>query len=665
MAQATAKLTISLGVLGAEQLSALTKGLERLSAVSKRLQMPTLSTSGTAAVESAARRQAAAMESAAGRRIAAGAKAASAEIKGIRSVEQEMARLQRLAEQRGVTAEARSRLGMQGPSLFTGHGFTSRARQGLGLVRDLTVAGMGVRYAFGAATGAVRAMTGPVMDFESALADARNKGGFSLSQMAEIANTAKRMGRTSQFSATQAAGGAVELAAAGLNAPDIAKQLPTVLRFAQASGLSTETASATLVESMSQFGLQASDFERIGDVMVKAANMSTISVGDMSESLKYVGPIASTAGADIEQVSAMIALLGERGIKGSMAGTGLRSVITSLAHPAKMARKAMAEVGLTKADMQAGLSDLPGFLQKLDAKMKAKGLSTPKRLEIEKMLFGTEAISSVESLMSSMTTIGKDGKTAWDGYNEGVRKAGGAMSKAADIAGNTLAGKMARLHAAVETAQISLGEKLAPVLTKLLPQLANAAVGVGKWIEANGSLVGTFATLTPAIAGSGLALKGLLGTAALLDKLPVSLVGRATALGSTFGTTFAAAVLAGVVGYGLTTALLKVLDIDMERAGKRLFEITHGLAETKEGVREMTPGQVIRAEREKNAPKPETDPILAAIQASAKGVPPALAPMEEFKGVITLDINSKGVPTVAKLTTTGKGPSLRVGTNVP
>lgn len=648
MANATAKLTLRLVTEGTEQLTALEKQLGRLSRPVRgggalRL-VGTEASQAAGKVEQMGQRLTRALES---RGSTPGA------IRNIRTLEQETERLSRLAEQRRITNQAKSNLGFDGGSFLAGHGFLSRSRQMLGVFRDATVAAYGLRFAVGAVASVGRAMIDPFMDFEAKMAEVRNKGGFDLGTTARIAEQAKQIGRTTQFSPTQAASAGVELAAAGLNAPGIQTALPSVLRFAQASGLSTEQSSTALVETMSQFKLAAKDFEHIGDVMVKTANMSTISVGDMTESLKYVGPIAATAGMPLEKISAIIGLLGERGVKGSQAGTGLREIIISMVHPLKTAKKAMEEIGLTKKEMQAGLTDLPTFLAKLNEKMNRKKLNTPQRLEVERMLFGAEALTSVESIMTAMGTLGTDGVSQLKAYENGVNAASGAMKSAADIAGNTLAGKMAKLHAAFETAQVTLGEKLAPKLAEFLPKLTSAAVATGDWINKNGSLISQLIEIAPLLVATGIgakaagaAFKGLI----LLEGMFPSL-GVLAATGTSFAGTFMGAFAAGIAGYALTTAVLKALDIDMSKVGAKVYEWIHGTSgdSAPKGNHTLSVADAIRAKQSQNA-----------VDATRPRINVASGEQPSFAGTLDINISQDGRPTVYNLRT--KGP-LAVGVN--
>ena len=723
-ANATAKLTLSLHVQGQTELRSLSTALagigrsaagirsvaaalERLGAASRTVGSPAAFRGFASAVSAigpgtvAAARGIRNVESEMAR-LNARAKQAThqgillpgmqgpAAVRALRSFEDERTRLQRAAEQRANTQRAKESLGMGATGGFlAGHGFASRPRQVLGLVRDSTIAAMGATYVATTLFGAVRGLITPVREFEHAMTEVRTKGSFSVAQTAEIAARARGLGRTTQFSAREGALGAVELAAAGLKAPDISKQLGTVLRFALGGNLDTQNASTALVETSMQFQKTPESFGHIADVMIKAANMSTISVADMTESLKYLGPIASTAGVSLEDVSAMLALVGERGIKGSLAGTALRQMLVGLTTPARQAKKAMAELGLNTKDLNEGLNDVPRFLQRLDKIRKDKGMSQPQRLGITKRLFGVESLSAVEAMLQSVTTTTANGRTVWDTYRDGIDKAGGSMDRAAELFGNTLDGKIRKLNASVEDLRITFGEKLAPVLSeKVLPALGSAARAVGDFVGQNGGLVHAMAVGIPTALGATLMLsitRSLAGMALTAGGLaPTMALG--TAIGTSLVATISAALVAGLGGFAIGSIIAAA--IDAEGIGARIYAALNPLAD-KPGTGSGDAGG--RTSRRV---------VLGGAPSGTDGLAPLPAALQEYKdqqqadmeaeaeemggynsllrkpraargknaepwgGKLKIEITQEGKPRVLSVETTGQGPVVDVGTTV-
>lgn len=561
-------------------------------------------------------------------------------------VEREISRFRRLEETRQAREQARQQLGLPGPGGFLqGHGFTTRARQMVGALRDITVAGYGARAAlYGAQT-----VTEPLREYQSLLAETKNKGQFGAADMKRIEQLARTMGRTSQFSPTQALGGALELAAAGVKPDEMQEALPSTLRFAQSSGLGTQQSAGLLVETASQFGLGAAQFERIGDVMTKAANMSTISVADLGESLKYVAPIARTAGLDVGFVAGTLALLGENGLKGSQGGTAFRRALTGLVKPSKQAVAALGEIGMSPKDLAAGIGSPQAFMklfQKLNARMDKRKLGTAARMRINKLVFGEEGIAATDIL--GRAAMDKSAK-GWEQYTEQVQRADGAMQDAANTMGQTLNGRIDAMKAKIETATITITEQYLPSMEKIVAgvgQLANT-VGDNPWIADATLLLGGAVLASKVAAALSGALLSAEATAAI------------TAAGATLGSTLFAAIAAGVGGYALGEQIAKGLGLKTLAEQESTTIGTRGLLTPEEQARRAAFGfnpegsGPLNNEAWKQAggvEAPERDTFYGG---------PAQAP---FSGSLEISIASTGKPKIEKLTTSDG--RLFIGTNV-
>src|SRR5690606_41115868 len=63
-----------------------------------------------------------------------------------------------------------------------------------------------------------------------------------------------------------------------------------------------------------------------------------------------VAPVAARLGMEIEDVAALTAMLGNAGLQGTVAGTALRTILTSLAAPTGAAAKAISELKIQTVD---------------------------------------------------------------------------------------------------------------------------------------------------------------------------------------------------------------------------------------------------------------------------------------------------------------------------
>lgn len=180
----------------------------------------------------------------------------------------------------------------------------------------------------------------------------------------------------------QAAEGMRALAQAGLDVPSSFAALPSVLNLATVGELDVGAAALSATGAVHAFGLSMAEIGRVGDVFAKAAAISNTSVRGMTEAMKQASTVADFYGISLEDTSATLALLAQRNIEGSAAGTAFRNMMSNLTAPTEQAKRAMKELGLSLYDAQGNLKGYREVLQQLvnatanlDEKSRLAGLS--------------------------------------------------------------------------------------------------------------------------------------------------------------------------------------------------------------------------------------------------------------------------------------------------
>ncbi len=193
---------------------------------------------------------------------------------------------------------------------------------------------------------ALRSSIKTISDFEYRMAELQGVTRAQEVTMAKFTETARRLGATTRYSATQAAEGLVFLARAGFDANAALDALPATLNLATAGNISLGQAADYASNIVSQFNLAASETVRVVDTMVATANRSNTNVLQLAEALKYTGSIAGALNQSVEGTSAAIGVLGDRGIQATLAGTGLRGVFAALLAPSDKFKKSIAEMNV-------------------------------------------------------------------------------------------------------------------------------------------------------------------------------------------------------------------------------------------------------------------------------------------------------------------------------
>ena len=219
------------------------------------------------------------------------------------------------------------------------------------------------RIAFNLAFAAsgLRAGTRVVADFDQTLADMRSimQGSGTDTQtlnyqMDALKRTMEELGATSRYTTAEAGQGMIYMAQAGLSAGEVVAASSHIIDLAVASNTSLARASDIVVQSMRTFNIEASNAWQVTDTLAMGAKASVTSIEQLAQALKFVGPIAHTMGVRIDTVVAALGTLSDSGLQASMAGTGLRRIISEIVNPTFKARKILDSVGLTieKLDIQ-------------------------------------------------------------------------------------------------------------------------------------------------------------------------------------------------------------------------------------------------------------------------------------------------------------------------
>lgn len=299
---------------------------------------------------------------------------------------------------------------------------------------------------------------------------------------------ARRLGESTQFSASQSVDAMTFLGMAGFNPDQIKGATSGVLNLAQAAGSDLAGTADIASNILSGFSLDATqDMGRVGDVLTATFTTSNTTLESLGETMKFVAPVASAAGGSIEQVAAMVGLLGDVGIQGSRAGTALRATFLRLSAPTGSAAKVLDELGITVADLDGNLRPVPDILKDLaDATAE---LGTTQQTEAIKAIFGEEAASGVSELLKQAREGNIDTEIAK------LENAQGTTDRIAKKMSATTLGSLKRLGSALESVAISVGNTLLPTIASAAELLAQVASGVSKFAS-------TFPFLTKVIVGA-------------------------------------------------------------------------------------------------------------------------------------------------------------------
>jgi TP901 family phage tail tape measure protein len=297
-------------------------------------------------------------------------------------------------------------------------------------------------------------------DFSQQISTVKAITGATESEMKALTAEIRQLGATTRFSASQAAEGAQYLARAGFDTNAILESLGSTLTLAQAGALDLGTAADIASNILTGFRLNTSEASRVVDVLAYAANRSNTNVQQLGEGMKFVAPVAAGLGVSLEEVTAAIGALSDAGLQGSMAGTGLRKVLSTLEQGSSGLEKVLARANLTLRDVKPSVV---GLAQAMDNLQKA-GVDTGEALE----LFGERGGPAFEVLSTSIPRVKE--------LTEELKNAEGFAATVAATMDDNLNGAILRVKSAFEELILTLGDLGSNFILTAIFDLAAASI---------------------------------------------------------------------------------------------------------------------------------------------------------------------------------------------
>lgn len=310
------------------------------------------------------------------------------------------------------------------------------------------------------------------INFEKQVSAIGAVSGATREELELLRKKALQIGKDTAFGATEAAMAMEELAKSGISVTDILSgAADATVALAAAGGVELPMAAELAADAMNSFELSAKDMPKIADLISGAANSSSISVNDFAISLKQVGAVANLVGLDFNDTATAIALMGKVGIKGSDAGTSLKTMFLNLQPVTKQQIELFKQLGIVTQDGSNKFFDQQGNIKSLAEVSQVlqdatRNMTAQQRSLALETIFGSDAIRAAATLTDA-------GAAGFDNMAAAMSKVT-AQEVAAARLDNT-AGAIERLKGSAETAAISFGTLLLPAIERVAGILERAA----------------------------------------------------------------------------------------------------------------------------------------------------------------------------------------------
>ncbi|MBY4837548.1 phage tail tape measure protein [Pantoea sp. DY-5] len=385
----------------------------------------------------------------------------------------------------------------------------------------------------------------PGMEFDKQMSETQAllDTGKNDPKLAAIRKQARDIGGSTAFSPTDVARTQSTLARSGYDADAILASTESTVNLSLASKVDIAEAADIVTNMQTAFKIPMAEIQRVSDVMTKGFTKSNTNLLELGEAMKYVAPVARAAGASIEDTTAMLGVMADNGIKGSMAGTGGSVIFTRLQAPTGRTSAALGELGVETRDSKGNMLPVFGILKSIDASFKKNRLGTAQQAEYIKTIFGEEAMKGAINLIDAAGNGKLDEKR---GY---LMSAGGAAKQVANVQVDNLDGDLLNLSSAWEDVRIEVFEQQDKSLRKLTTTANKWLVTAGNWVKANPELTTKIVVLT----GAATALVAGLGLIGLVAWPVVAGINALIAGAAFLGTAFSIAGGAITAALGLIT----------------------------------------------------------------------------------------------------------------
>ena len=292
-------------------------------------------------------------------------------------------------------------------------------------------------------------------DFESMMSQVKAISGATGQAFDDLTAKAQEMGATTKFTATESAEAFNYMAMAGWKPQQMIDGISGIMSLAAASGEDLGTTSDIVTDALTAFGLQAGDAGHFADVLAQASANANTNVSMLGESFKYVAPVAGAMNYSVEDTSLALGLMANASIKGSMAGTALKTSLANMAAPTDSMAAAMDKYGISLTDSEGNMKSLRGVIDNLRGSL--GGLSETEQTAAASTIFGKEA-------MAGMLAIINASEEDYNKLSTAIGNSKDAAEGMADTMLDNLKGSFTLMQSAIEGTENAFGKRLSPYL---------------------------------------------------------------------------------------------------------------------------------------------------------------------------------------------------------
>lgn len=315
------------------------------------------------------------------------------------------------------------------------------------------------------------------MNFDTAMSQVAATMGTTVDKIGNVKAKAEEMGRTTKYTATEAAEGMNILAQAGLSADEQISGIGTVLNLASAGAMSLEESASYTAGAVKGFGDSMSNASYYADLMAKGATLANTDVRGLGEAFSGSAATAKNYGQAADSVTLSLLRLADQNVTGSEASTALNRAMADLYTPTDDASKALDQLGVSAyksngeaKDFNDLVDELNGSLQGMTAEQKNNALAT---------IFTTQGLQAFNKMTaSSDATVQK--------FWKGIQDSSGSAAQQAATQLDNLQGDITLLSSATEGLQLAFYNTFSGTIRGAIKGITSEVSGLAEAMESGG-----------------------------------------------------------------------------------------------------------------------------------------------------------------------------------
>lgn len=315
--------------------------------------------------------------------------------------------------------------------------------------------------------------------FEGTLKQVQIVAGGTQADMDMLGEKAIEIGGKTSKGAQEVAEAMVDFAKLGFTATETADAMEGIVYAAEASGSAVDTTAQIVAAALNTWNLAASDSEHIADVLSQTANQTAADMTDLGYTFQYAGASAQLGGASMEQLAAYTGIMADQGIKGSKAGTALRTAFTNLTSPTDNAAAALDRLNINLKDAEGNAKPIPQVIGELQDAV--QGMSKAEILDLSTALFGKTGAAGMSMILQTT-------KADTEALTQSLVNSTGTAAKQAAEMRKTMEGQLDQLGDSWDAIKLKVGKGITGTIGLKGVEAANKALdtiseGIDKFMD--------------------------------------------------------------------------------------------------------------------------------------------------------------------------------------